>query len=192
MAEIIKQFESSVADVDDRSFVPTACARQSEDGRWEGWLEFDANDGSAVLRTPRETTQPSRDAVAYWATGLSTVYLQGALARAQRPERPTEREIDRSPTYDGPADSLSLRPDPSPLPRPESRPVLDPFDVYAQGEDLLRQELIALDPSHLKRLLRAYSLMADESVDLDTLRRPALAELIVTEVRKRVGAAPPI
>jgi hypothetical protein len=31
--------------------------------------------------TDRETTQSSREAVAYWATGLEPIYLEGALKR---------------------------------------------------------------------------------------------------------------
>ena len=53
------------------------------DGTWEGWLEFHPL-GSAqpILRTERETTQPDRVALAYWASGLEPVYFEGALARA--------------------------------------------------------------------------------------------------------------
>ena len=58
-------------------------------GTWNGWLEFRpvsprANiDGVDVLRTDRETTQPDRRALDYWAGGLEPVYLEGALARAR-------------------------------------------------------------------------------------------------------------
>ena len=50
---------------------------------WEGWIEFVTELGQRVV-TDRETTQPSREAVAYWATGLEPVYLEGALQRAAR------------------------------------------------------------------------------------------------------------
>lgn len=52
------------------------------DGTWAGWIEFVPEDGSPRLRTGQETSQPNRDALAYWATGLEDVYLDGALARA--------------------------------------------------------------------------------------------------------------
>jgi len=39
---------------------------------------------AAVLTTERETTQPSREALLYWATGLEPIYLEGAFARAVR------------------------------------------------------------------------------------------------------------
>jgi hypothetical protein len=51
---------------------------------WEGWIEFVAGDGS-VATTARETTQPDRRALAYWASGLEPIYLEGALARALDP-----------------------------------------------------------------------------------------------------------
>src|SRR5581483_4814528 len=50
------------------------------DGVWEGWLEFESAGG--VKRTPIETTQSSRHALEFWATGLEPVYLEGAFRRA--------------------------------------------------------------------------------------------------------------
>jgi hypothetical protein len=61
-----------------------AIAVARDDGMWEGYFEFDPVDGGALLRTERETTQPSRDALAYWATGIEPTYLAGALERALR------------------------------------------------------------------------------------------------------------
>ena len=55
---------------------------QRHDGRWEGWLRFIPPDGRGILSTRRETTQPNRQALIYWATGLEPVYLEGALERA--------------------------------------------------------------------------------------------------------------
>ena len=52
------------------------------DGTWSGWIEFD--NGVSRLRTGQETSQPSRDALAYWASGLEDVYFDGALTRASR------------------------------------------------------------------------------------------------------------
>ena len=36
-----------------------------------------------TLKTDEETSQPNKDAVAYWATGLEQVFLEGALKRAK-------------------------------------------------------------------------------------------------------------
>jgi hypothetical protein len=56
-------------------------ADPTPEGTWEGWIEFLTETGQRVV-TDRETTQPSKDAVGYWATGLEPVYLEGALERA--------------------------------------------------------------------------------------------------------------
>ena len=53
-------------------------------GRWVGWLVFVPEDGrGATLRTDDETTQATRDALLFWATGLEKTYLEGALGRAR-------------------------------------------------------------------------------------------------------------
>jgi hypothetical protein len=50
---------------------------------WIGWLEFRSLRGRKVLKTGEETSQPAKDAVAYWASGLEPVFLEGALKRAK-------------------------------------------------------------------------------------------------------------
>ena len=55
---------------------------ERSDGTWGGWIEFVPTDGTGRLRTTQESSQPNRDALAYWASGLEDVYLDGALARA--------------------------------------------------------------------------------------------------------------
>jgi hypothetical protein len=57
---------------------------QRDDGLWVGWLEFVSDDGDDVLVTERETTQPDRQALVYWAFGLEPVYVEGAFERARR------------------------------------------------------------------------------------------------------------
>ena len=60
-----------------------ACGEPREDGLWEGFLEFrPLLAGGLSRRTGRETTQPSRDALAYWASGLEPIYFEGAFTRA--------------------------------------------------------------------------------------------------------------
>jgi hypothetical protein len=57
---------------------------ERDDGLFEGWLRFIPPNGWGILFTGRETTQPSRGALVYWATGLEPVYLEGAFERATR------------------------------------------------------------------------------------------------------------
>lgn len=53
------------------------------DGTWEAYLEFvPLSTGLAALRTGRETTQPDKRGLEYWATGLEPLYLAGAFERA--------------------------------------------------------------------------------------------------------------
>lgn len=53
---------------------------QRADGSWQGWIEYHA--ASHVLATGRETTQVSRGALEYWASGLEPTYFEGAFERA--------------------------------------------------------------------------------------------------------------
>ena len=54
---------------------------ERSDQTWEGRLRFSEVDAKSVT-TGEETSQPNRDALEYWATGLEMVYLEGALQRA--------------------------------------------------------------------------------------------------------------
>lgn len=52
---------------------------------WQGWLVFERTTDGRRFATDVETTQPSAEAILYWATGLTGAYFDGALARAQNP-----------------------------------------------------------------------------------------------------------
>lgn len=82
--QLIHQFTTQIRAADGRLYTAQVHGEQRADGTWEGWLEFHSADGSGqTLRTERETTQPDRDALAYWASGLEALYLDGALARSR-------------------------------------------------------------------------------------------------------------
>jgi hypothetical protein len=176
MAEVLVEFDAAFPGPDGAAYAPRACARNTEDGRWEGWIEFSDLESGAVIRSARETTQPTRDGVMYWATGLTRVYLEGALVRATAASRvASPREIDVEPAFDGPAPSLLADVPAAP------RAVLDPFAVFAQGEHVLRQELSALDVDHLQTIVQAYGLGGGVAA---TSRSPnMLIEYIVASVR---------
>jgi hypothetical protein len=78
MDELIYEFAEPV-----QGYAARVWGRGRSDGTWEGWIEFTAPDGARVT-TDRETTQSNANDVLYWATGLQTTYLEGALDRAQR------------------------------------------------------------------------------------------------------------
>jgi hypothetical protein len=158
MAEVLVDYENTITGADGSRWAARACGRRGAINMWEGWIEFVPLDlDRKPIRSTRETTQPSREDLLYWATGLTPVYLRGALTRALEAPltRPTPRRV--RPHFEGPAPSIV---EPPPLPRAHA--ILDPFDVYAQGEDILIAQLDALDTSHLRDIARAYELMTDE------------------------------
>src|SRR5262249_41761658 len=81
MAEVLARYTDSLA-IDGIYYIAQACGAPGDRGLWEGWLEFIALDDEHVLRTSRETTQPNRGHALYWASGLTRIYLEGALERA--------------------------------------------------------------------------------------------------------------
>jgi hypothetical protein len=70
-------------EADGTRWVPIVIGRAREDGMWEAWIEFRADDGRPPRITDRETTQPNRRAVKYWTGGLEPVYFEGAFERAR-------------------------------------------------------------------------------------------------------------
>lgn len=83
MAELIHQYTAKIVDRSGRQFQARAVGESRADGTWIGWFEFHGATPAEVLRTGPETSQPDRDALVYWASGIEPVYLEGALARAR-------------------------------------------------------------------------------------------------------------
>ncbi|HXG64220.1 MAG TPA: hypothetical protein VNO70_03875 [Blastocatellia bacterium] len=83
MPELIHQHTKQLQGADGKIYNVLVYGAPRTDGTWEGWLEFQPADGTLQsLRTERETSQPDRDALVYWATGLEPVYIEGAFERA--------------------------------------------------------------------------------------------------------------
>lgn len=84
MDELIHEFASEIADADGHTYTARAMGRQRKGQTvWEGRLEFTPLGGRGMVRRSQvETTQPNREALAYWASGVEAVYLEGALERA--------------------------------------------------------------------------------------------------------------
>lgn len=182
MAEVFVTYPEPVVGEDGRVFTARACGSEMEDGRWQGWIEFEPQDGGQPLRSGRETTQPNRTDTAYWATGLTTVYLEGSLERARKPGAARVQPAPHvRPAFDGPAP-----PGGDAVP-PATESVLNPFSVYRKGEGLLRQQLAALAHWHLVNIIRAYALSHQPIDWLERQPPSALIELIVAAVRD--GAA---
>jgi len=177
LAEVLVEFTEAVTSEDGKNYTARACGGPMPDGKWQGWLEFVPLGDGEPIRSGRETTQPNRVDTEYWATGLTYVYLEGALQRAlRRPERPVAREV-LPPLFDGPAAGFVEQPQ-------VTESILDPFSVYRKGEALLRRQLSALAGWHLVNIIRHYGLSADRT-DTLSAREPAdLVELIIDAVRQ--------
>src|SRR5215218_7927242 len=122
VAEVLVEFAEAITSEDGKNYTARACGSEMPDGKWQGWIEFIPLGAGDPVRSSRETTQPNRRDTEYWATGLTYVYLEGALHRALKPLlRPTAAEI-APPLFDGPA--------PTPIASNSTESVLDPFSVY--------------------------------------------------------------
>lgn len=175
MAEVLVKFTEPVRGSDGTLYSAQACGGIAEDGLWEGWIEFEG--GGNAVRTGRETEQPNMADLTYWAQGLSMVYLEGALARATKePIAEPATPFEARPLFDGPVGHPVA-------PRVvTARPVLNPFLVYAEGEDLLRQQLHALSRDHLAAIIDWYHLPV--SVDPRTSSAAVIADDIVRTLRE--------
>lgn len=84
MPVLLVKFDEAISDAAGAMYFAQAAGQKREDGLWEGWVEFiPVADSEWPLYSERETTQPNRADLDYWAQGLTRVYLQGALVRAK-------------------------------------------------------------------------------------------------------------
>ena len=83
MDAVMMQLSETVSD-ERGTFHALVMARDRNDGGWEGWLEFvPVDNDSCRYATPSETRQHDRVTMERWASGLTAVYAEGALSRAQ-------------------------------------------------------------------------------------------------------------
>ena len=82
MPEVLLDFSMPVQGPNGLAYTARAVGEEMPDGLWHGWIEFSTADHSELVATGRETTQPNRTDLVYWATGLTQIYLEGALTRA--------------------------------------------------------------------------------------------------------------
>lgn len=156
MSQILVKFDQPISTPDGRKFFAEAAGKETDARLWEGWLEFlPADDSTDPVCSERETTQPNRKSVEYWAQGLTKVYLEGALIRALKPTGVARESTQqtRKPSRVSAPRHVSRPPLGNVTGR---RPILDPFAVYAQGEHILRSELGALSRDQVETIATAY------------------------------------
>jgi hypothetical protein len=184
MSEVVVKFDESIQGPDGAGYFAQAFAEERADGLWEGWLEFlPVDETRETIASARETTQPNRTNLEYWAQGLTRVYLEGALQRAllsaSQPDsqRSYEPQIVQHPRS-------QRRPSPPSARRVVRRAILDPYSVYMQGEDVLRSELGALSRSHVESIADAYGFTPKDSpAELASIPQDRLIDTIIDGVR---------
>jgi hypothetical protein len=179
MSDVVVRFTDLIRGSDGREYQPQACAMAAPDGLWQGWIEFLTPAGA--IRTERETSQPNRADLMYWAQGLTHTYLEGALTRALGGRAATPMEGGVAAVFDGPAPPAT-RPAEVHVPRA----VLDPFSVFVQGERVLRGQLLALSPDLLSNVIVAHALGDPVPPNSSGAAKARRVEEIIAAIRSRV------
>ena len=172
MAEVLMSYAEPIVDGSGR-YLARAIGRRADDRMWEGWLEFQPIDGASVVIGPVESRQPEAHDLAYWASGLTPVFLEGALKRALNP-RTVHLKIPEIPVSAAPAARVYHAPA---APRPEA--ILDPFEIGSRNLDILRQQLGALNRPRLQNIIAAFELNPAHE-DLSWMTDAQLITFIVT------------
>jgi hypothetical protein len=178
MAETVLHFPRLIPAQDGTGYVAHVCGAQMSDDMWQGWIEFIPEHGGEPVRSGRETTQPNRTDLVYWATGLTDVYLEGSLQRAL--QGPVVVPVERrrhAPLFPGPAPSSVTGRSRG---EASASAILDPFSVYEKSEGVLRRQLGALSARHLVNIALEYGLT---DLDVQTLNEVPAGELIDLIVR---------
>jgi hypothetical protein len=177
MAEVLRSFDEPIRDELGTYHVRVVGRCCDDEGRWEGWLEFDPLDrkGETIVG-PVESKQPEREHLVYWAGGLTPVFVEGALHRARNPLVVRTRMVEE-PKSSAPAPRMIKKP--AGDVRPEA--VLNPFDVGGRSLDILEQELRALNRPRLLNIIAAHGLNP-AGEDLSWMKDSQLVRFIVVAV----------
>jgi hypothetical protein len=175
-SEILMTYSDPVTDPQG-TFIARAVGRRATDGMWEGWIEFVPAQGTSdVIISGLETRQPEFEHLAFWATGLTPLYLEGVLHRARNPITVRVR-TEATPVSSAPAPRrTTTRPAKT---TPEA--TLDPFDIGSRNLDVLRQELTALDRPRLLVIIEAHDLNPARE-DISWMTDTQLVHFIVVAV----------
>lgn len=176
MSERIHTHSSVISGIGGVTYRAHVVGTERENGSWEARIVFEpVDEAGPELSTDRETTQPNRTDLEYWASGLEPAYIEGALARAVRVAEKTRTGTPPPQPRTG-------------AERPQSHAILDPYDVYSQGEETLREELGALHLLHLQNIVLAYG-FADAGDPRMATDEQGLRELILRAVKEDVSGS---
>ena len=184
MAEVLVKFDEPIAAPGGKTYLAQAVGKEVDGGLWDGWLEFQGTQDGLALASGRETTQPNRKNIEYWAQGLTKVYLEGALDRAISLAEPPRDRASMEPEPSRSAEPAHRTPPPPPSRVPTPRGILDPFQVYAQGEDILRRELRALSRVHIENIVSANGIGITNAGGNSAASKEELIEAIIGAARR--------
>ena len=179
MAEVLVAFDRPLA-ADGTVYTARAVGRLADDGMGEGWLEFLPVDGGEPVISAVETTQPEHEHLVYWATGLTPVFLEGALERARHKPTVRVRVVEEAVSTAPAARAVG----PKVAQGPEA--VLDPLDVGGRSLDILRQQLTALNRPRLLNIIAAFDLNP-AGEDLSWMSDGQLVTFIVTATEAQLS-----
>ena len=83
MVHFVTQYPQVLVSPDGHEYVARVYASTHALAGWDAWFVFFPLRGGRELATDRQTTQGSLAAVSYWASGITTTYLEAALERAR-------------------------------------------------------------------------------------------------------------
>jgi len=182
MAEVLRTFDTAVSD-GTQDYLARAVGREAADGMWEGWMEFvPSAEGAEVIVGGVESRQPAKEHLAYWASGLTPVFLEGAFERARRPVTVRVRTVEVPHSSAPQPREVTV----SRVMPPGPEPVLDPFEIGGRNPDLLRQELGALNRPRLLNIISAFDLNHGGE-DLSWMTDRQLTHFIVVAVETRLA-----
>ena len=170
MAEVIAELDYRVED-NSRAYFVNAVGESDVAGKWEVWLEFVPLDDAMPLVTQTETQQATRADAVRWANALTQTYVQGAFVRALRladaPATRTAVTPLRSSDYDRVATTI------------------DPFAVFALGQDALQLQLRSFTRAELLTIIDAHELNPAQ-LSLAWLSDSQLVTFIVTAIEAQI------
>lgn len=94
--QLLQTFDTPFLDGNGDPYDVYAYAQSRPSDTWQAWLVFKRRRDGESFSTPAETSQPSREAALYWATGLELAYFQGAFGRTSKGITPPADQPARS------------------------------------------------------------------------------------------------